>query len=270
MLQIAIVVLSAYIVYRVLKKLESSTSFKSKLSLPSNPQDPRWLQYHQILVEKNPYYRKLPESLRKIFLFRLTRFMNGKKFSFVDMPPSEEAIILISAVAVQISFGIEEFEMHFFRDIFVMRTNYHFGLSSQPYEGHVNRRGIYLSWNNFEKSFTDYTDGNNLGLHEMAHALTYVNFTAGVGIDNHFKKRFKHFSKVGKRIFFDMQNGSKNMLGDYAATNYHEFWAVSIENFFERPEMLKNELPDLYNELVLLLKQDPSTPNLLINSVVER
>ena len=106
-------------------------------------------------------------------------------------------------------------------------------------------------------AFSDYSDGSNLGLHEMAHALAYVNFTANEGDDDHFKTRFKTFSKTGRKIFNAMQAGKTNLLGPYAATNYHEFWAVSVENFFERPQALQMELPSLYNELVILLNQDP-------------
>jgi Mlc titration factor MtfA (ptsG expression regulator) len=63
-----------------------------------------------------------------------------------------------------------------------------------------------------------------------------------------------------------MQTGTVNMLGSYAASNYHEFWAVCIENFFERSQLLQNELPDLYLELSLLLKQDPLSDNLLMTN----
>ena len=54
-----------------------------------------------------------------------------------------------------------------------------------------------------------------------------------------------------------MQTGHKNLLGDYAAINYHEFWAVSVETFFESPQRFKQELPDLYHAMVQLLDQDP-------------
>jgi Mlc titration factor MtfA (ptsG expression regulator) len=54
-----------------------------------------------------------------------------------------------------------------------------------------------------------------------------------------------------------MQGGNRNLLGEYAAVNYHEFWAVSVETFFENPVCLKHELPDLYEAMVSLLRQDP-------------
>jgi Mlc titration factor MtfA (ptsG expression regulator) len=54
-----------------------------------------------------------------------------------------------------------------------------------------------------------------------------------------------------------MQEGGKNLLGDYAATNYHEFWAVSVEVFFENPVQFRHELPELYEAMSRVLNQDP-------------
>ena len=58
-------------------------------------------------------------------------------------------------------------------------------------------------------------------------------------------------------VFNAIQEGRKTILGDYAGTNYHEFWAVSVEVFFENPIRLKHELPLLYDSMARLLKQDP-------------
>ena len=165
--------------------------------------------------------------------------------------------ILISAVAVQLTFGIEKFHLNYFKNIFVLKDDYHYGFYSRPFQGHVDHSGIYLSWDNFVKGIHGLTANCNLGLHEMGHALTYVNFITQTEEDKHFKKEFKNFSKVARPIFEDMQQGGKNILGDYAGTNYHEFWAVSVEIFFENPIRMRHELPELYNAMRRLLKQDP-------------
>jgi len=54
------------------------------------------------------------------------------------------------------------------------------------------------------------------------------------------------------------QQGNKNLLGEYAAINYHEFWAVAVETFFENPVRFKHELPDLYEAMVRLLISGPA------------
>jgi Mlc titration factor MtfA (ptsG expression regulator) len=99
--------------------------------------------------------------------------------------------------------------------------------------GHVDQSGIYLSWDNFIKGISGQTPYCNVGLHEMGHALAYVTFITETEEDKHFKKEFKNFSKVARPIFTSMQTGNRNLLGEYAAVNYHEFWAVSVETFFK-------------------------------------
>jgi hypothetical protein len=123
--------------------------------------------------------------------------------------------------------------------------------------GHVDQTGIYLSWDNFIKGISGQTPNCNVGLHEMGHALTYVNFITQTEEDKHFKNEFTNFSKVARPIFTSMQTGAKNLLGDYAATNYHEFWAVSVEVFFENPVQFRHELPELYEAMASVLNQDP-------------
>ena len=91
----------------------------------------------------------------------------------------------------------------------------------------------------------------------MAHALAYVNFITQTDEDKHFKKEFTNFSKVARPVFTAMQNGRRNILGEYAGTNYHEFWAVAVEVFFENPVRFKHELPDLYKAMATVLNQDP-------------
>jgi MtfA peptidase len=130
-----------------------------------------------------------------------------------------------------------------------------------PFEGHVSEDGIYLSWAHFLKEFTDYSDGQNVGLHEMAHALTYVNFSVQNGRDKAFHDYFSEFSVVARPIFERMQQGETNLLDPYAATNYQEFWAVCIETFFERSTSFRRQLPELYFSLCALLNQDPLTPD---------
>jgi hypothetical protein len=170
---------------------------------------------------------------------------------------SVEMPILVSAIAVQLSFGLEKFMLNYFDNIFVIKDDYHYGVYSRPFQGHVDQTGIYLSWDNFSKGISGMTPNCNIGLHEMAHALAYVNFITQTDEDRHFKKEFLNFSKVARPVFTDMQNGKKNLLGDYAATNYHEFWAVSVEVFFENPVKFKHDLPDLYIAMSRVLNQDP-------------
>lgn len=213
--------------------------------------------YHSVIAPHLRFYNRLSNEDQHKFLFRTYLFHKAKRFHYIEVNPSAEMPILVSAVAVQLTFGLEKFMLNYFRDIYILKDDYHYGFYSRPFQGHVDHSGIYLSWDNFMKGIHGLAANCNVGLHEMGHALTYVNFITQTEEDKHFKKEFKNFSKVARPIYESMQTGGKNILGDYAGTNYHEFWAVSVELFFENPIRMRHELPALYHAMSKLLKQDP-------------
>jgi Mlc titration factor MtfA (ptsG expression regulator) len=213
--------------------------------------------YHSVVSRYLKYYNRLGLEEQRKFLFRTYQFQQSKHFHYIEVEASAEMPILVSAAATQLTFGLEKFKLNYFDDIFILRDDYHYGFYSRPFMGHVDQTGIYLSWDNFIRGISSQTPNCNVGLHEMGHALAYVNFVTQTEEDKHFKKEFTEFSKVARPIFTAMQSGLRNLLGDYAATNYHEFWAVSVEVFFENPVQFRHELPDLYEAMTRVLNQDP-------------
>lgn len=213
--------------------------------------------YHSVISKYIRYYNRLSLDDQRRFLFRAFLFRKARRFHYIEVKENAEMPILISAVAVQLTFGLDKYMLNYFNDIYVLKDDYHYGFYSRPFMGHVDQSGIYLSWDNFIKGITGQTPNCNVGLHEMGHALAYVNFITESEEDKHFKKEFKNFSKVARPIFASMQEGRRNLLGEYAAVNYHEFWAVSVETFFENPVRMKHDLPELYQAMATLLRQDP-------------
>ncbi|WEK35765.1 MAG: zinc-dependent peptidase [Candidatus Pseudobacter hemicellulosilyticus] len=212
---------------------------------------------HAVISRYMRFYNRLsPEDKRK-FLFRTFLFRAARHFHYIEVKEKQEMSILISAAAVQLTFGLEKFQLGYFRNIYVLKEDYHYGQYARPFQGHVDHSGIYLSWDNFLLGIQGLSPNCNVGVHEMAHALAWVNFITRTEEDKHFKKEFRNFSKIARPIFESMQAGSKNILGEYAGTNYHEFWAMSVELFFENPIRLRHELPELFSAMSRLLRQDP-------------
>jgi MtfA peptidase len=214
----------------------------------------------EVLEKKFLYYRQLPTPLHKErFANRVWRFRCTKKFSFVGFIPENkwEASVLVSAAAVQLTFGLEDYYLWSFRDIRVMPKDYTTGFYSQPFQGHVLEDAIHFSWKHFKEGYAIPDNMHNVGLHEMAHALTVECFNRGELGDRWFKENFHRYSAVARPIFEMMRKGTDTMLGQYAATNYHEFWAVSVEAFFEQPGRLRADLPALYEVMCHLMRQDP-------------
>lgn len=242
--------------------------YRVKLAKGAYASNYEW--YHQQLNTYNQYYRSLSRYRQEKFVQRTVSFMFNKKFNYIDIKPEDQMPLLISAAAVQITFGLDKYHLDYFKHIFIYKEDYKYGLYNKPFMGHVNDEGIHLSWNNFLKGYENYNDADNVGIHEMAHALAYVNFMAGDGVDveDGFKERFHHFSAIARPIFNSMQAGNTNLLSSYAATNYHEFWAVAVETFFEKPAEMKTGMPVLYYALCTLLNQDPMRADKLCNKAV--
>jgi len=217
--------------------------------------------YSAIISRVLPYFNQLNESNKQRFLKRVYNFKKSKSFHFHGLEQQEELMILVSAAAIQVSFGLKNYLLPFFKDIHVLADAYEAIDSKEIYIGHVAPTGIYISWKYFVRGFADYTDGVNVALHEMAHALHHENFIKETGIDWDFRNDFEKLPAIFGPIMTQVIVQRKSYLRGYAFTNFQEFWAVSVEYFFENSQGLKDNLPQLYTILCDTLSQDPLRPN---------
>jgi Mlc titration factor MtfA (ptsG expression regulator) len=205
------------------------------------------------------YYNDMPAEQKKQFVQRAYRFRQSKRFHFIGLENNEDAAILVSASAIQVTFGLKDYMLAHFKDIYVLADAYHMDSDEELYIGHVAPEGIYLSWKHFLYGYSHKADNINVAVHEMSHALLYNNFFAQYGIDAHFRLNYEKFSNSTGPILADVITNRRSYLRSYAFTNLHEFWAVSVEAFFENPKGLKENMPDLYEALCRVLNQDPLT-----------
>ena len=139
--------------------------------------------YSLIISRVLPYFNQLNESNKQKFLKRVYNFRKSKSFHFHGLDPQEEIMILLSAASIQISFGLKNYLLPFFKEIYILSDAYQALEAKELYIGHVSPTGIYISWKHFVQGFADYSDGVNVALHEMAHALYHENFIKEIGID---------------------------------------------------------------------------------------
>jgi Mlc titration factor MtfA (ptsG expression regulator) len=91
----------------------------------------------------------------------------------------------------------------------------------------------------------------------MAHAYYYQYFETGMKADPVFTDKFPSFSTVGDRVLQAEKKKDNTFYSAYGLSNLSEFWAESVELFFERPAQFKEIYPVLYATMVTLLNQDP-------------
>lgn len=234
-----------------LKNILGKHLFRSKL----NP------LYQPYIYKYFPVLNKLSEDDRLIFESRVQKFINMKTFrtrgEIKQATPEMKA--LIAGSAIQITMGYPDVYFSHFRTIIIYPDKYYSRLTGKYHQGEVNQLGvIVLSWKSFMDGFRDPRDGVNLGYHEMAHALKLHDIVDNDEYSFFDNNTFREFEREAKR---EMQIVKENPEGtsffrEYAAANINEFFAVSIENFIERPEELKKYNGKLYELLTKILNFD--------------
>jgi Mlc titration factor MtfA (ptsG expression regulator) len=124
-------------------------------------------------------------------------------------------------------------------------------------------RTIVFSWQGIIEGLQRGDDGLNLLLHEFAHALWLEHKL----MSNEYEVFNAELIELLER-WSEHQLNNKNVQEShffrrYAFENIEEFFAVAVENFFERSKEFKQALPELYYILVAIFKQDPLTINQL-------
>ena len=104
-------------------------------------------------------------------------------------------------------------------------------------------------------------DGVNLVIHEFVHKLDMRNGSANGFPPLHAGMDRKDWTEAFSIAFDDFQqrlfDGDTAGIDPYAGHSPAEFLAVLSELFFERPELVHDLYPDVYEQMVLFFRQDP-------------
>ena len=110
--------------------------------------------------------------------------------------------ILISAAAIMLSFGLNNYLLPHFKFIHIFPAEF---IGVNPFlrvlAGNVSGRSIRISWKHFLEGYQFPNDGENVGLHEMAHAYYFQNFETSKNPDENFVTHFPAFNSFGNKVF---------------------------------------------------------------------
>lgn len=206
-----------------------------------------------------PFYQALPPKSKKIFEKRVAYFISCKEFVPRKMSEvSWEMKALISASAIQLTFGFPRVNLSYFKYILVYPEQFFNTANQQFHKGEVNPQAktIVIGWKHFVEGYLE-KDGRNLGLHEMAHALRLENRVMNHEYNFLDEDVLHSWEMQATAAIQEIKNGTEDFFREYGATDREEFFAVAVENFFERPVKFSEKHPNLYATLCNLLRQDP-------------
>jgi hypothetical protein len=112
---------------------------------------------------------------------------------------------------------------------------------------------VVLSWAQVEYDLHHWCDGQNIVLHEFAHQLDQADGRAdGVPIlmsAATYESWAQIMAAAYQQLCADASTGQQTVMNHYGTLNPAEFFAVATETFFEKPRLLQQHHPALYNLL---------------------
>ena len=118
---------------------------------------------------------------------------------------------------------------------------------------------VILAWDDVVHGVEVPNDGHNVALHEFAHQLDSAGGQADGTPPLGSAQRYAAWSRVLEESFArfskETEEGHDSAMDGYGTTNQAEFFAVATETFFERPAELKQQYPELYEQLRTYYRQ---------------
>ena len=127
------------------------------------------------------------------------------------------------------------------------------------FEGMAHSQGpVILAVESVRQGWENPADGHNVVLHEMAHLLDYESEFSNGTPSLVASESAAAWRELVRKEIRRVRIG-RSILRRYAAQNPAELFAVAVENFFERPELMARRHPELFAALRNIFRIDPLT-----------
>ncbi len=215
---------------------------------------------------KLAHYKNLSVEEKKKIENSILLFIHTKEFRGVNLEVTDEMKIIIAFYACLLLLHIKTDNCYdalttiiIYPHAVVTKTIKSFGgiYTKEKFfiEGESANNTVVISWHEAKKE-AYHLRHNNVIIHEFAHEIDFMDGAVD-GVPPIEKSKynewthvlFQEFNKLKTVALKNRYWGKYKLLGSYAATNEAEFFAVATERFFESPESLKKNFPELYDEL---------------------
>ncbi len=224
-------------------------------------------QYRAILHEQVEFFRQLGEAKQQEFETRVQLFLAQTRITGVKTIVEDIDKVLIASSAVIPIFGFPDWEYANLQEVLLYPDSFNHDFeqtgSDRNILGMVGSGAfngvMILSQHELRQAFINKTSKTNTAIHEFVHLVDKSDGSVD-GIPEFILQ--KQYILPWLQL---MRHEIKKILADrsdinpYGATNEAEFFAVVSEYFFERPDLLQDKNPELYQLLATIFRQQPAT-----------
>lgn len=210
----------------------------------------------RILVNNFSFYNRLSAKRKVYFEHRIQSFLDYYQFiGKGNMEVTDEMKMLISGTYIMLTFGMRNYLIDLFKKIIIYPTHYYSTITNENHKGEYNPRlkAVVFSWEDFLSGHQDSNDNINLGLHEFSHVLHFHCMKSNDSSAIIFFDEFNEIVKYYKDVQLNAILTEKGYFREYAYENQFEFLSVIIENYFESPDLFREEFPQLYDNVSKML-----------------
>lgn len=247
------------ILYFVFKKNKTSKWKEPKTDFPR--------KWYIILRENIAFYNGLDADEKKQFEYKIQEFLLNCKITGVNVNIDDKDRILVAASAIIPIFAFPEWRYFNLNEVLIYPDRF-----GEKFEQEGDNRNILgmvgtgymegkmiLSKKALQHGFQNENDKKNTAIHEFVHLIDKTDGKID-GIPSILLEKqytLPWIDLISKKIEEIYENRSD--INPYGATNKAEFFSVISEYFFEKPKLLKNKHPQLYQLLAEIFDQNLST-----------
>ena len=223
--------------------------------------------FRRILEEKVSFYKVLNVPKKLSFENKMLDFLARVRITGIHTKVEEEDKVFVAAGAIIPVFAFEKWkyvnlnEVLLYPDAFSEEYEL-WERSARPFSGMVGngpmQNVMILSQPALRQGFLNTTDTHNPAIHEFVHLIDKTDGEIDGIPEMLLSKQFLvPWIDMMQKKLQEINEGNSD-INPYAATNRGEFFAVVSEYFFERPDLLQYNHPELYQLLEKIFDQDPA------------
>lgn len=222
---------------------------------------------NDIILQNNiAFFRALDKAKKLRFENEVREFLEYVKITGVNTAVENLDRILVAASAVIPVFAFPQWKYYNLEEVLLYEDSFNMqfetdgsGRNIQGMVGSGFMEGkMLLSKHALQEGFKNDTDKNNTAIHEFVHLIDKADGEAD-GLPKALLSK-QYTLPWLDMLFKKMQEivAEKSDINPYGITNKAEFFAVAAEYFFERPDLLQQKHPELYQLLEEVFKQNPT------------
>lgn len=248
--------------------------FWPRLRLRSITSKPFPAAWKETVANRLPFFELFPQALKERFENQIKVFLRDKQFiGCAGQEIDDEIRVTIAAQACLLILNRNSNPYRKLNAVLVYPSTFvatrqvrdDLGLVSTTQTAMLgeswSQGKVVLAWDNVEAGARNLSDGQNVVLHEFAHQLDNEsgahNGAPVLSTSGAYQSWAHVLTDEFQRLQKKAARGRKGLIDHYGATNPAEFFAVTTETFFERPQEMYHSHRELFEELASFYKLDP-------------